>query len=566
MFKSLSYIPFVSEKWNSDFVMKFNEKLIEGDVKEVIYKWSIWDRQYTYGNKYALKNVVATLKYFKADSDLINALKEETEEFKSLEKEIVKFNDKFKEQKKEYNKSHKKEIEQEKVDFKEQFGYAIVNDEKIGVSIPMTETSNPLIVRGDDERMWCWKLHTPISKVVVNCVKSDETKHELERMGFQVVSKKDVDWIFSYKIDLVGAKDYPSINKSSRLCANSSNQIENVKEKYEHSYQLIQKFKDFDSLIDEYLNSDSRHKKEVALAIFLIKNYAIRVGNERNEWQADTVGITTLRKEHIKIENNKLILDFLAKDSIPYHKEDIIDERIAREFENLLKDKSSKTEIFRLNSSELNSIIKDICPSASPKTFRSAKCCATFCEEFNRQNVKSSWKDNEKKKALIKANLVVAEMLNHKKGVSGKSKEILDNAMTKLDDNIKDKKQKYDTFMKEYTQKKKIINMNLKDAKNRKSDILIAKYTKQKNDLELKKQKLEENVLLAKDKKEIKKDTSKANLTTSLNSYCSPQVIYSICKDMDYDVKNIYTKTMMNKFSWAEDTGKNYWKKWLGWV
>ena len=33
------------------------------------------------------------------------------------------------------------------------------------------------------------------------------------------------------------------------------------------------------------------------------------------------------------------------------------------------------------------------------------------------------------------------------------------------------------------------------------------------------------------------------------------------CKDMDYDVKNIYTKTMMNKFSWAEDTGKNYWKK-----
>ena len=566
MFKSLSYIPHVSEKWNSDFVMKFDDKLIEGDVKEVIYKWSIWDRQYTYNNKYAIKNVVATLKYFKADSDLINALKEETKEFKLLEEEIVKFNNKFKEQKKEYNKIHKKEIEKEKEDFKEQFGYAIVNDEKIGVSIPMTETSNPLIVRGDDERMWCWKIHTPTSKVVVNCIKSDETKTKLEEMGFQVVSKKDVDWIFSYKIDLIGAKEYPSINKSSRLCATSSNQIENVKEKYEHSFQLIQKFKDFDNLIEEYLNSNSKHKKEIALAIFLIKNYAIRVGNERNEWQADTVGITTLRKEHIRIDGNKLILDFLAKDSIPYHKEDIIDERIAREFENLLKDKTSKNEIFRLNSNELNSIIKDICPCASPKTFRSAKCCSIFCEEFNKQNVKSSWKDNEKKKALIKANLIVAEMLNHKKGVSGKSKEVLNNTMNKLDDNIKSKKEKYNLFMKDYQSKKRIINMNLKDAKERKSDILMNKYTKQKQDLELKKQKLEEGVLLAKDKKEIKKDTSKANLTTSLNSYCSPMVIYSICKDMDYDVKNIYTKSMMNKFSWAEDTSKNYWKKWLGWV
>lgn len=566
MFNSLLYVPFVSEKWNSDFVMKFNDKIIEGDIKEVIYKWSIWDRQYTYQNKYAIKNVIATLKYFKADKYLINALKEETEEFKSLEKEIIKFNDEFKENKKEYNKIHKKEIDSEKELFKEQYGYAKVNGEKIGVSIPMTETSNPLIVRGEDERMWCWKLHTPISKVTVNCIDSNEVKNKIKEMGFQVVSKKDVDWIFSYKIDLIGAKNYPSINKSSRLCANSENQIENVKEKYEHSFQLIQKFKDFDSLIDEYLNSENKHKKEIALAIFLIKNYAIRVGNERNEWQADTVGITTLRKEHIKIDNNKLILDFLAKDSIPYHKEDVIDERIAKEFENLLKNKNDKNEIFRLNSMELNSIIKNICPTASPKTFRSAKCCATFCEEFDKLNVQSLWKDTEKKKALIKANLVVAEMLNHKKGVSGKSKEVLNNTMNKLNDNIKSKKEKYDFFMKDYQIKKKIISMNLKDAKERKSDILIAKYTKQKKDLELKKQKLEESVSVAKDKKEIRKDTSKANLTTSLNSYCSPQVIYSICKSMDYDVKNIYTKTMINKFKWAEDTDKDYWKKWLGWI
>jgi DNA topoisomerase I len=52
----------------------------------------------------------------------------------------------------------------------------------------------------------------------------------------------------------------------------------------------------------------------------LIDKLALRVGNEKGEDEADTVGCTSLRVEHITFEpDSKITLDFLGKDSIRYH-------------------------------------------------------------------------------------------------------------------------------------------------------------------------------------------------------------------------------------------------------
>ena len=42
----------------------------------------------------------------------------------------------------------------------------------------------------------------------------------------------------------------------------------------------------------------------------------MRVGDEKDPDEADTVGAITLRKEHIKIEGDTLHFDFLGKDSV----------------------------------------------------------------------------------------------------------------------------------------------------------------------------------------------------------------------------------------------------------
>jgi DNA topoisomerase-1 len=52
----------------------------------------------------------------------------------------------------------------------------------------------------------------------------------------------------------------------------------------------------------------------------LIDKLALRVGNEKGEDEADTVGCCSLRVEHLKFEeDNKITLDFLGKDSIRFN-------------------------------------------------------------------------------------------------------------------------------------------------------------------------------------------------------------------------------------------------------
>lgn len=69
-----------------------------------------------------------------------------------------------------------------------------------------------------------------------------------------------------------------------------------------------------------YMESGDDFKNQVGVAIYLIDNLALRVGNEKSaEDEADTVGCCSLRVEHIRLEEeNKVTFDFLGKDSMRY--------------------------------------------------------------------------------------------------------------------------------------------------------------------------------------------------------------------------------------------------------
>ncbi len=73
--------------------------------------------------------------------------------------------------------------------------------------------------------------------------------------------------------------------------------------------------------------------RQRATAMYLIDRLALRAGNEKGEDEADTVGCCSLRYEHITLEPpNKVIFDFLGKDSIRYYNEVQVDEQV---FKNL---------------------------------------------------------------------------------------------------------------------------------------------------------------------------------------------------------------------------------------
>lgn len=73
--------------------------------------------------------------------------------------------------------------------------------------------------------------------------------------------------------------------------------------------------------------------RQRATAMYLIDKLALRAGNEKGDEEADTVGCCSLRFEHITLEQpNKVIFDFLGKDSIRYYNEVAVDNQV---FKNL---------------------------------------------------------------------------------------------------------------------------------------------------------------------------------------------------------------------------------------
>ena len=69
--------------------------------------------------------------------------------------------------------------------------------------------------------------------------------------------------------------------------------------------------------------------RQRATALYFIDRLALRAGNEKGEEEADTVGCCSLRYEHVTLEPpNKVIFDFLGKDSMRFHQEVEVDTQV----------------------------------------------------------------------------------------------------------------------------------------------------------------------------------------------------------------------------------------------
>ena len=92
-------------------------------------------------------------------------------------------------------------------------------------------------------------------------------------------------------------------------------------------------------------------------------------------------------------------------------------------------------------------------------------------------------------------------------------------------------------------------------------DIAVKNLKEKEKKEKAKLAKAEEKVIALKEKRDFKDQTKNFAINTSRTNYCTPEIAYSICNDLDIPIEKIYTKTLQEKFSWAKDTSKNYWRK-----
>jgi DNA topoisomerase-1 len=238
----------------------------------------------------------------------------------------------------------------------------------------------------------------------------------------------------------------------------------------------------------------------------------MRVGDEKDPDEADTVGAITLRPEHIKIEADTLHFDFLGKDCVRWEKSVKAPLAVIRNIRHYAE--NSKEYLFEgVDSKKVSRFLSQKMPGLTAKVFRTWRCTKTVKEELAKSNGTKEDPVHLKKFQAKMANLKVAEVANHKRKVSPKFEERL----AKKEDQLKELEAKLEE----------------KKAEGKKTASLETRIEKKKLDIELTKR------------------TKEYNLGTSLKSYIDPTAYVKWAKKVDFDLEKFYPKTLRNKFSWA---------------
>lgn len=527
-------------------------------AEEMLWKYSPYMFNRFKDDKVFIKNVWTDLKP-QLPKELQN--KEFPKDFTKLFVGMQVASENLKLQKSEYNKSHKKEIEKEKEECKEKYGYCYKNGEKTEVGNFVTEGSRWFISRGDLRGRWVSSVNA--EDVEINS--SEKVPCTQEGHNWKKIEFRDTDYIATYKINIGFGTAY--VDKFVWLSANSKDKQKDNEHKYEKARKLLLKIDEIEKTVLKDVCSKNELKRENALITYVVLTYGIRIGNdlgEDNFRDKNVRGASTLCVENMKLESgNKIHLEFVGKDSIPYSETMEVEPTVYEQFLKQLSGKKPSDKIYNLaTSSTVNAYLKSIYNGEiSPKLFRTAKGSGLLAEEIQ----KREWKnltDKEFKNNLMECCLQTSLLLNHHKTVTEEQKE----KATKSAENRIEGAENALKRTKESVEKK--LAKLKKDKKDFK-DCLEGKLLEEKlNEIKIKEKELKDKISNAEKKYkdtlkevEFKQSVLEVNLSTSLNAYSTPKLPISLCKYADKDPSIIYSKAQLKKFEWAKKVSKDFWRK-----
>jgi len=383
------------------------------------------------------------------------------------------------------------------------YGYATVDGKEIEISNWTAEPSCLFAGRGDHPRRGNWKQGPTQSDVILNL------SHDAPRPPGDwkaIVWEPDRMYVAKWEDKLTSKIKYVWFSDSTFM-----KQLRE-KEKFKKAEKLGNKVRNIEEHIMENLNSEKEERRKIAAVCWLIFNLNLRVGDEKDPGEADTVGAITLRPEHIKIEGNVLHFDFLGKDAVRWTKDakapPIVIESIKR------YSSSCKEYLFEgIDSGKVARFFSETMKGLTAKVFRTWRCTTTVDEYLSGCKIKKDDLEHRKKFCAKKANLEAAIVANHKRKIPANFDERLakkEAGLRGLENDLKEK---------------------VKQEK--KTDALLKRIEKNKLDVEL------------------TKATREYNLGTSLKSYIDPMTYVRWANSVEFDLGKFYPKTLRNKYSWA---------------
>ncbi len=469
--------------------------------------------------------------------------------FKKISYEDIDFSnaykivDKEKDLKDMMSKEEKKSLATKRKELREKlkskYGIAIMDGKEVEVGNYMAEPPGIFIGRGEHPIRGKWKPRVTTKDVTLNLGK--EAKVPEGKWG-KIIHDKDSMWLASWMDFLTQKRKYVWLADSSGL------KQDRDKEKYEKAVKLA---KEIDKIKDRIVKDMKNPKtSKISTACYLIYRTSMRVGDEKDPDEADTVGATTLRKEHIKITADTIEFDFLGKDSVRWQ-ETIVAEGHDKQFQEnlkkLIQKKKPKDEIFdNITSRHVNAYYSSIVKGLTAKVFRTYLATSVVKNYLvEHDNIKGKTA-NEKLYHAKMANLEAAKMCNHKRTIP----KTFEESLQKKRDTIKNI-QKDQPSKKTQETLKRLESSEPKTDTQKKSKV---KRIKTLNE-QIKKQKLKHKDRVEKLKFQIdlSEKTRDYNLGTSLRNYIDPRVVKAWTDEVGADWEKLYTAALQKKFLWVKN-------------
>lgn len=520
--------------------------------------------------------------------------------------------------KKNMSRDEKKAMKLEKEKLEEPYKTCLLNGRKEQVGNFRIEP--PGLFRGRGAHPLTGKLKRRVNPEDVTLNLSADVKIPDPPAGHQwgeVRHDNTVTWLAMWRENIADSFKYV------RFAANSSIKGQSDFKKFETARQLKFHIEEIRKDYNKMLKDELMQNRQMATATYLIDIFALRAGGEKGEDEADTVGCCSLRYEHITLKPpNKVIFDFLGKDSIRFYQEVEVDKQVFKNLRIFKKPpKQPGDNLFdRISPPVLNKHLQNYMKGLTAKVFRTYNASKTMQDQLDL--IPNEGTVAEKVVKFNAANRAVAILCNHQRTVSknhstsvqkisDKLKELmwqkirLKKMLLEIDSGLYSKQPKYFHEIEDLTkedeqqiheniinrqreqafrklekdnEKLKLENQPLLTEDSIKEKLEKIDELKKEYETELKNGKpaVKKGATVEKLKQQIetienriantsfqlkdKEDNSEVSLGTSKLNYIDPRLTVVFSKKFGVPIEKLFTKTLRDKFKWAIESADENWR------
>jgi DNA topoisomerase-1 len=474
---------------------------------------------------------------------------------------------------KEEKKALREDRKAHRESLREQYGFAEIDGERIELANWTAEPSCIFMGRGQHPLRGRWKPGPRQSDITLNL--DPKAPMPLGDWAGRLWQSESL-WVARWIDRLSGKMKYVWVSDTAAIKQDREAQ------KFAVAHQLERRISRVRKQIWEAMGDSDARRRQIACASYLIDVLSLRVGDEKNADEADTVGATTLRPEHVTIKDTgEVEFQFLGKDSVPWHKTVQLPPEVITQLQALIDNARApranqtgqsrhpsrvKPQIFPdVRSRNVNAFLNEIMSGLTAKVFRTYHASSTVRGYLQKTRVSAEDPAYLKKYYAKRANLEAAIVCNHTKQEPAgwpqrakrfrESRRRADERIAKAQANLKTRIERLKELLAKQQRaldKLKAQEKPIPRGANRPyaSSIASARRSVETAKTRLTKAKLAKDRFLK--QLEMAKKTRTWNLGTSLKSYIDPRIYRDWGRRVAFDWKDYYPKTLQRKFAWID--------------